>query len=178
MKPVSVYGAVADMCGELARDSKKYGETQSDWESRINGYTDRISYCQSNCSDWCQTTRRIVTWIWAEIRRTSWTREIDQTTSAPMVVSLRILGKDNFSLHLMMRHLTNWWDHFESTLYFEAMNHPTCNGGSLETRRSVQSWIWWSVIIMDVTVWKSWSNLHFVTEQLLPFVSWTESTNT
>ena len=42
---LSVYGAVADVCGEWARDSKGAGRTRSGWECGINGYTDRISYC-------------------------------------------------------------------------------------------------------------------------------------
>ena len=50
------------------------------------------------------------------------------------------------------------------------MIHPTWEGGSVETLRSVQSWMWRSVIIKDVTVWKSWSNLYFVTELFLGFV--------
>ena len=35
---LSVDGAVADLCGELARDFKGYGETRAYWESVINGY--------------------------------------------------------------------------------------------------------------------------------------------
>ena len=91
---------------------------------------------------------------------------------APMLVSRRMLRKDNASLHLMVIHLTNWWDHVESILCLEVMSHPRWKGGSVETRRSVQSWRWRSVTIKDVTVWRSRSNLYFVTELVLGFVSW------
>ena len=37
---------------------------------------------------------------------------------------------------------------------------------------------WMEVIIKDVKMWRSWSNLWFVTKLLLGFVSWTETTNT
>ena len=37
---------------------------------------------------------------------------------------------------------------------------------------------WMEVIIKDVMVWRSWSNLWFVTKLLPDFVLWTESTNT
>ena len=67
--------------------------------------------------------------------------------SAPMLVSQRILRKDNSSLHMMMIHFTSWWDHVESILSLEVMNHPRRKGGSAETRRSVQSWTWRSVTI-------------------------------
>ena len=80
---------------------------------------------------------------------------------------------------------TWWWctwqyegDHVEGILYFEVWTHPTSEGGSVEARRSAHSWKWKSAIIKDVTVWQSWSNPYFVTEQFLGFVSWTESTNT
>ena len=49
--------------------------------------------------------------------------------SAPMLVSRRTLRKDTSSLHLMRLHLTIWKDHVESI-----------SRGSVETRRSVQSW--------------------------------------
>ena len=91
---------------------------------------------------------------------------------APMLVSQRILRKENSSLHVMMIHLTNWWDHVESTLCLEVMSHRRWKGGSVETRRSVQSWRWRSVTIKDVTVRRSRSNLHFVIELVLVFVSW------
>ena len=40
-----LYGAAVDLCEELAGDSRGYGETRSEWEFGINGYTDRIFYC-------------------------------------------------------------------------------------------------------------------------------------
>ena len=79
----------------------------------------------------------------------------------------RIVRKGNSWLHLMMIHLTNWWGHVESIFCFEVMNHPRWKGGSAKTRRSGQSWMWWSVIIKDVTVWKSWSILYFVRDYFL-----------
>ena len=39
----------------------RYGETRSGWESG------------------CRSTRKVIAWVGAEIRRTSWTTEIDQT---------------------------------------------------------------------------------------------------
>ena len=87
--------------------------------------------------------------------------------SVPMLISRRTLRKDNSSLHLMMMHSTTWKDHVERKLCIEVRNPPTWEGGSVETRRSTQSWMWRSVIIKDVTVWKSWSNLYFVTERFV-----------
>ena len=76
-----------------------------------------------------------------------------------MLISRRTLRKDNSSLHLMMMHSTIWKDHVESIYYLEVREHPAWEGGSVETRRLVQSWTSWHVIIKDVTTWKSWSNL-------------------
>ena len=58
------------------------------------------------------------------------------------------------------------------------MNHPAWKGGSVETRRSSQSWTSRSAMINDVTVLRSWSNPYSETELLLGFVSWTELTDT
>ena len=46
---LGIYGAVADLCGDLARDSKGTGRRARG--SGIFGYTDRISNRQSNFSD-------------------------------------------------------------------------------------------------------------------------------
>ena len=40
-----VYGAVAGLCGELARDSRGTEKHAANENFGINGYTDRISYC-------------------------------------------------------------------------------------------------------------------------------------
>ena len=56
-----------------------------------------------------------------------------------------------------MMHFTKWQDHVESIVYLEVRNHPTWEGGSVETGRSAQSWMWKSVIVKDVTLWRSLS---------------------
>ena len=91
--------------------------------------------------------------------------------SAPMLVSRRTLRKDSSSLHLMMMHLAKWKDHVECIPYLEVRNHPAWEGGSVETRRSAQSWMWESVIIKNVTVWRSWSNLHHETNGINKYVT-------
>ena len=42
---LSVYRASSGYVWIISQRLKRYGETRSDWESGINGYTDRISYC-------------------------------------------------------------------------------------------------------------------------------------
>ena len=71
-----------------------------------------------------------------------------------------------------------WRINVESTRYLEVKKHPEWEGGFSETRTSARSWMWRSACIKDVTVWKSWSNLCFETEQFLRFDMWTELTNT
>ena len=68
--------------------------------------------------------------------------------------------------------------HIESTPCLEVINHLNWMDGFVETRRSVQFWMWLSVIIKDVTELKSWSNLCLATRHALGSGSWTESTNT
>ena len=102
------------ICVENSQRLTRYGETHSEWESGINGYTDRISY-------W------VVAWIGAEIRRTSWR---DWPNSVPMLVSRRISRKDKSSLHMMMNHLTIWKDRVDSILCIEVRKHPTWEGGN------------------------------------------------
>ena len=134
---VSVHGAVAALCGELARDSKATGKPRIDWE------TDRIShfrakfltlmpkYKETCCVNMSRNSQNFL-------------NDRNWPNSAPMLVSRRILRKDIPSLHLMMVHFTVSKDHVESILYLAVMNHPTWKGGSVETR-----------IIKDITVWKS-----------------------
>ena len=64
--------------------------------------------------------------------------------SAPMQVSQRLLKKD----------------HVESTPCLEVINHLMWKDGFVETRWSVQFWMWLSVITKEVTELNSWSNLY------------------
>ena len=101
--------------------------------------------------------RKLVARIWAEIRRTSWTREIDQTLIQCWFL-VEHWERTVSSSPLMKKDLTRWKDHVESTPYLEVRNHPAWEGGSVETPRWAQSWMWRSTYIKDVTVWRSWSN--------------------
>ena len=48
---LSVYGAVPDVCKELARDSRGAGKPAANENLEISGDTDRISYCLPCLSD-------------------------------------------------------------------------------------------------------------------------------
>ena len=76
-------------------------------------------------------------------------------------------------------HYTWWWcnwqiDGIMSREYILLRSEESfqVRGWIRGKRGSAQSWMWWSVIIKDVTMWKSWSNLYFVTELILGFESW------
>ena len=95
-----------------------------------------------------------------------------------MLVPRRLLKKDSTSRHLMTKNLTDWKGHVESTLCLEVINDLKWKGGSVETRKSIQFWMWLSVIIKGVTELKSRSNPYLETRLDLGSGSWTESTNT
>ena len=60
VKQFSIYGAVADMCGDLAcevsRHSKGTGETRIAWDSGNHGNATWNVHNRSNFSDWCRST--------------------------------------------------------------------------------------------------------------------------
>ena len=173
---LSVYSAVADMRGEFARYSKGTGNRE-----RLGVWNQGLS--RQNVLLLIQLLRHMPKYkeiCCVNMSRNSqiFLNKRNWPNSRPMLVSQRILGKGNSWLHLMMIHLTNWWGHVESIFCFDVMNDARWRVGSAKTRRSGQSWMWWSVIIKDVTVWKSWSILFFRERLLLGFVSWTETTNT
>ena len=98
---LSVYGAVADMCGEWPGKSpeiQRVRETRSAWEPGNHGNATRSVDNKSNFSDWCRSTRETC------CVNTSRISQIFQSTfnwpnSAPMLVSRRLLKKDSTSRH-------------------------------------------------------------------------------
>ena len=124
-------------------------------QSTQNGDTDRISL--------------------SDIRRTSWTI-IDQTL-LPRQFSENI-DKGQFFIAFDEEGLDYLNTSCREYTLPRCEKHPTWEGGSVETGRSAQSWMWRSPFIKDVTVSRSWQNLYFETEQFLGFASRTKSTNT
>ena len=98
--------------------------------------------------------------------------------SAPQQVSRRLLKMCSTSRLLMTQNLTDWKDHVESTPCLAVINNLKWKDGFVESRRSVQFWMWLSAIIKDVTELKSWSNLYLATKLALGSGSWMDSTNT
>ena len=154
-----VYGTLADLCPELAKNSRVNGKPAANDNLEFNGYTGRISCCLPYFSNRCRT-------------------EIDQT-----LFRCQFLEKHRERTVL---HYTWCWCTWR---YERVMSrvHLTSKWGIIPRERvnpwkheeSAQFWMVKSVIIKDVTVWKSWSNLYLETEQFqfLGFISLTESTN-
>ena len=76
---VSLYGEVADLCKELARDSSGAGKPAANENLESMVIPTEFTSVNPYFSDRCGSTTKVVAWIRAEIRRTSWTAEIDQT---------------------------------------------------------------------------------------------------
>ena len=113
---LSVYGAVADLCGELARDSRGTENPAANeiLESMVLPTEFPTAHPISQTDGEVQgNLLREYEQKFAELlEHENW------PTSVPMLVFRRTLRKDNSSKHLMM-HLTIWEDHVESILYLE-----------------------------------------------------------
>ena len=151
---LSVYGAVAALCKELARDSSGAGkpaahEIWNRWWYRENLLllTLFLRLMRKNNESCCVNTSRNSQNF---LNNRNW-----WPNSAPTLVFRRILTKGQCF----------------TTLDEEGVDDMK---GSCRD----QSWMCMSAVIKDVTVLGSWSNLYFETEQFLGFASWTESTNT
>ena len=146
---LSVYGAVADLCRELARKLTRYGEAPrmkiwNQWLYRLDFLLLTLflrlmpKYKETCCVN---TTRNSNNFL----------KTRSYPNCALALVSRRTLTKDSSSLHLVMMHLTIWKDHVERKPHLEVRNHPTWEGGSVEIRRSAQVLdVKPSVIIKDV----------------------------
>ena len=99
--------------------------------------------------------------------------------SAPVLVSRKNVGKGQFFITLdddALDDLKGSCREYTLPRSEESSRVGGWNCGKHEDRSS--PWMWRSVMIKDVAVLRSWSNLYFETEQFLGFASWTESTNT
>ena len=101
---LSVYGAVAYLCGELARDSKGTGNPE-----RLRIWN--VWLCQQNSpllTIFLRLMPKFKETCCVNMSRNSqnFLNKRNWPNSAPMLVSRRILRKGNPSLHLMMIHLT------------------------------------------------------------------------
>ena len=151
---LSVYGAVAALCKELARDLSGAGkpaahEIWNRWWYRENLLllTLFLRLMRKNNESCCVNTSRNSQNF---LNNRNW-----WPNSAPTLVFRRILTKGQCF----------------TTLDEEGVDDMK---GSCRD----QSWMCMSAVIKDVTVLGSWSNLYFETERFLGFASWTESTNT
>ena len=131
----------------ISQKPTRYGAIRRDWEFGIHDCTDRISYCKPYFSDWCRCTGNLVAQLRTEIRRTSWTAEIDQTMLRPWF--LEECWKRTILHYTWWRRRTRRTEEFMSRVLVS------------EIRRSARSWMWRSGFIKDVTVLRSWSNLYF-----------------
>ena len=117
-----VDGAVADLFGESARDSRGTGNPPrmiiwNQWLYRQNFplltvFLRLMSKYKETC---CVKTSRNSQNI---LNKRNW------PNSAPMLVSRRTLRKDTSSSHVMMMHSTIWKDHVESIPYLKVRNQP------------------------------------------------------
>ena len=95
---LSVHGAVADQTQKVRGNLERLGI----WNQWL--YRQHFPTANQNPQTDAESTRKLAAWIWAEIRRTSWTTEMDQTLLQCWFLE-RTLRKDNSSLHLVMIHL-------------------------------------------------------------------------
>ena len=140
----------------------KCRETRRKWEFGINGNTDSISFPTANTIS--QTDADVQGNLLREYEQKC--AELPEQQKLTILCANAGIPKNNGKRQLFITLDEEGLDEMS----LEAMIHPTWEGGSVETLRSVQSWMWRSVIIKEVTVWKSWSNLYFVTELFLGFV--------
>ena len=140
---LSIYGAAADLCKELARDSASAGKPAAivNLWSMVNRQNFQLltlflglmpKYNESCRVNTCKKSQNF-------LNNRNW------RNSAPMLVSRRTLRKT-------VLHYTWWWCtwRYERIMsrekpYLEVRNHPAWECGFVETRRSAQSWMWKSV---------------------------------
>ena len=94
-----------------------------------------------------------------------------------MLVSWRRSRRDSSSLKLT-KDLSLCRQHVENTLNLEILRHLDQEDGFVQIQRSVQSWMWNSVLTKDVIALISWSNHCLETKQFHGFEMWMVSTNT
>ena len=131
VKQLAVYGASSGSVRRIGQELQRYGGAPEDLESLVipSGFPTANQTPQNDAmyKETCCVNMSRNSQIF--LNKRNW------PNFAPMLLSWRILRKDNSSLHLTMIHLTNWWDYVERILCFEVMRHPRWMGGSVETRR-------------------------------------------
>ena len=167
----SIFGAVADLCKELVRDSSGAGKPPhmriwNRWWYRQNFLllTQFLRLIRKYNESCCVNTNR---------NSQNFLNNRNWPNFAPTLFFF-----EEYWQRTVLHDLMIWKHHVESTPYLEVTKHPAWEGGFVETRNTAQFWMWRSAIIKDLTVLRSWPNLYFETEQFLGFASWTKSTST
>ena len=157
----SIYGAVADLCKELSKDSRASGTLDANeyfetmeipTETAIVDHTD--GELQGNLLQNCER----------KFEQLSDDQKLSKQCSD---AGWKIVEKGEFFITL---------DAEEGPNEMKNLCREYTLPRSAEAS-SDRSWMWRSVFIKNVMVLKSWSNLCFETGQLLGLQSWTESTS-
>ena len=120
---------VKTICQRLTRCK----ETRREWEFGINGDADRISYCSSYFSDWCDESCCVN----ASNNSPTFPAHHKLNTLCCNSVFRRILTKDNSSLQLMKKDLTMSRERVDSWKH-DDLPSPGCEG--LLPSRTLRCW--------------------------------------
>ena len=176
---LSVYEAVADMCGELAWEisrNSRCRESLVAWESGNHGNA-------SKCRPQIKFHRLMQEY------KENLLREYEQKFGdLPEHVQLtKLCSNAGLAKTVEKGQYFTTFDDEELDRQKGSCREYTLpgNGQSSQVKGWIlgntkigPSWMWWSVIIKDVTELKSWLNLYLETRLVLGFGSWPESTST
>ena len=129
----SFYGAAADLCKELSKDSEvaRKPAANEDLESMENPVELPFADPHTNSElqgNLLQDHER-------KFKRIPEHQKLSPNCAATLIE------------HLMKKNSMKWRTYVESTRHLEVEKHPEREGGFSETRRSARSWMWRSVFM-------------------------------